>query len=140
MDAFAQNMPADLIRHQPVSRRKIWVGRILSGLVSAFLLLDGAMKLALPAPVVKASLELGYPASALVGIGVVLLACTILYLIPRTAILGAVLLTGYLGGAVATHVRVSAPLFNVLFPVIFGCLIWIGLYLRDTRLKILLTR
>lgn len=140
MNAIAQNMLADLTDPQPVSRRKIWVGRIATSMVSAFLLLDGAMKLALPAPVVKASLELGYPASSMLGIGVVLLLCTILYLIPRTAILGAILLTGYLGGAVATHVRVSAPLFNVLFPVITGCLVWTGLYLRDTRLRSLLAR
>jgi hypothetical protein len=73
-----------------------------------------------------------------VGLGVVLLDSTILYMIPRTAILGAVLLTGYLGGAVATHVRVSGPLFNILFPVAFGCMVWGGLYLRDQRLRLVL--
>ena len=76
------------------------------------------MKLFKPAPVVQATLQLGYPESVIVGIGIALLASTVLYLIPRTALLGAVLLTGYLGGAVATHVRVSGPLFNIIFPVL----------------------
>jgi len=98
------------------------------------------MKLFKPPVVVESTLQLGYPESAIVGIGIILLACTILYLIPRSAILGAVLLTGYLGGAVATHVRVKGPWFNILFPVIFGCLVWGGLYLRDRRLQIVLAK
>jgi len=118
-----------------ISRMRLWTGRTLSGLAAAFCLMDGGMKLFKPRVVVESTLQLGYPESAIVGIGVALLACTILYLIPRTAILGAVLLTGYLGGAVATYVRVSGPLFNILFPVIFGCIIWGGLYLRDKRLR-----
>jgi hypothetical protein len=113
----------------------VWSGRVLSGLVSAFLLADGAMKLFKPEMVVKATLELGYPESSIVGIGLTLLAATLLYIIPRTSILGAVLLTGYLGGAVATHVRVSAGAFNTLFPVVFGVIIWGGLYLRSERLR-----
>lgn len=121
-----------------ISKKRQWAGRILSAFPALFLLVDGGMKLFKPPVVVKTTLELGYPESAIVGIGAVLLACTILYLIPRTAILGAVLLTGYLGGAVATHVRVSGPLFNVLFPVVFGSLLWGGLYLRDPRLKTLI--
>ena len=121
-----------------ISTKRLWTGRILSGLAALFCLMDGGMKLFKPPMVVQATLQLGYPESAIVGIGVVLLACTILYLIPRTAILGAVLLTGYLGGAVATNVRVSGPLFNILFPVIFGCVVWGGLYLRDKRLQSLL--
>jgi hypothetical protein len=110
----------------------------MSGLPALFLLVDGGMKLFKPPVVVETTLQLGYPESAIVGIGVVLLIITILYLIPRTAILGAILLTGYLGGAVATHVRVSAAVFNIIFPVVFGALLWGGLWLRDRRLQNLL--
>jgi hypothetical protein len=102
-----------------------------------FLLIDGAMKLVKPAPVVEATVGLGYPESVIVPIGVVLIVCTILYLIPRTSVLGAILLTGYLGGAVATHVRTGESLFSIIFPVIFGVLLWLGLYLRDSRLRAL---
>jgi hypothetical protein len=118
-----------------ISKKRLWAGRILSGWAALFFLLDGGMKLFKPRFVVEATLQLGYPESAIVGIGLVLLGCTILYLIPRTAILGAVLLTGYLGGAVATYVRVSGPWFNTVFPVVFGCFVWGGLYLRDKRLR-----
>jgi hypothetical protein len=118
-----------------ISRRQIWTGRVLSGLVSAFFVMDGVMKLLKPAPVVRATLQLGFPESAIVGIGIVLLVCTVLYLLPRTSTLGAVLLTGYLGGAVASQIRVSAPWFNILFAVVFGCVVWAGLYLRDSRLR-----
>jgi hypothetical protein len=123
-----------------ISKKRLWAGRSLSGLASLFFLVDGGMKLFKPPVVVQSTLQLGYPESAIVGIGIILLACTILYLIPRTAILGAVLVTGYLGGAVASNVRVSAPWFNTLFPVIFGCLAWGGLYLRDRRLQIVLAK
>lgn len=124
---------------QPViSNKLLWGSRIMSGLPALFLLVDGAMKLFKPAVVVEATVQLGYPESAIVGIGLVLLGSTSLYLVPRTAVLGAVLLTGYLGGAVATHVRVGAGLFNVLFPVFFGALLWGGLWLRDRRLRELL--
>ena len=117
------------------SKKRLWAGRTLSALSSLFLLVDGGMKLFKPPVVVRSTLELGYPESAIVGIGVVLLVCTILYLIPRTAVLGAALLTGYLGGAVATQVRVSGPIFNIVFPVIFGCMLWGGLWLRDSNLR-----
>jgi hypothetical protein len=120
------------------SGKRIWAGRFFSGLSTLFFLLDGGMKLFKPPVVVEGTLQLGYPESAIVGMGIVLLLCTILYLIPRTAILGAVLLTGYLGGAVATHVRVAGPWFNILFPVVFGCFVWGGLWLRDRRLHIVL--
>jgi DoxX-like family len=122
----------------PISSTRLWASRIMSGLAALFLLLDGGMKLFKPPVVVEATVQLGYPESVIVGIGVVLLISTILYLIPRTAILGAILLTGYLGGAVATHVRVSAVLFNIVFPVIFGALLWGGLWLRDRRVRKLL--
>jgi fucose permease len=116
----------------------LWTGRIIGALLALFLLLDGVMKLVKPAPVVEATVRLGYPESVILGLGIVLIACTVLYLVPRTAILGAILLTGYLGGAVATHVRVGEGPFPVLFPVVFGVMIWGGLWLRDERLRALI--
>ncbi len=120
------------------SRMRLWTGRILTGLAGAFCLFDAGMKLIKPPFVVEATVQLGYPESTIVGIGVALLACTLLYLIPRTSILGAVLLTGYLGGAVATNVRAQQPLFNTTFPIIFACIAWAGLWLREPRLGQLL--
>jgi len=117
------------------NKRSLWVGRISSALPALFLLLDGIMKLVKPVFVVEATVQLGYRESVIVGLGVVLIACTVLYLIPRTAVLGAILLTGYLGGAVATHVRVGGPLFSIIFPVILGAMLWGGLYLRDERVR-----
>src|SRR5579872_5440600 len=99
-----------------ISKPRIWTGRILSGLAVAFLLMDAGMKLFKPPFVVQATVQLGYRESAIVGIGVVLLCCTVLYVIPRTAVLGAIFLTAYLGGAVASNVRVGTPFFNVVFP------------------------
>jgi DoxX-like protein len=123
----------------PVSRKKLWAGRVISGLPILFLLVDGIMKLIKPPIVVTATVELGYRETVIVPLGVLLVASTILYAIPRTSVLGAILLTGYLGGAVATNVRVGTPLFShVLFPVYLGVLIWLGLYLRDERLRGLL--
>ncbi len=98
-------------------KRLFWTEWIMSAVPSLFLLVDGAMKLVKPEVVVKTTVELGYAETVILPLGVVLLACTILYLIPLTAVLGAVLLTGYLGGAVATHVRVGHGLFEILFPV-----------------------
>lgn len=122
----------------PISKKRLWAGRIVTALPALFLLVDAVMKLIKPAPVVEATVKLGYPESVILGLGIVLLASTILYLIPRTSVLGAILLTGYLGGAVATHVRMSEGLFSVLFPVIFGVLLWGGLWLRDDRLRALI--
>ena len=118
------------------NKTRLWAGRILSALPALFLLIDGIMKLVKPAIVVETTVKLGYPESVISGIGIVLLACTILYLIPRTAVLGAILLTGYLGGAVATHVRVGEEVFPVIFPVILGALLWGGLYLRNDGIHI----
>ncbi len=121
-----------------VSAKKPWAGYIISGLPILFLLVDAIAKLFKPEAVVKGTLDLGYPESTIIPIGVILLVCTILYAIPRTSVLGAILLTGYLGGAVATHVRVGSPLFtHMLFPVYLGVFVWLGLYLRDTRLRAL---
>jgi len=123
----------------PVSKAALWGGRVMSALPALFLLVDSAAKFAKPAPVVEGTVKLGYSESVIVPLGVVLLACTVLYLIPRTSVLGAILLTGYLGGAVATHVRVGDPLFtHALFPVYFGVMLWGGLYLRDPRVRALI--
>ena len=122
----------------PVSKKMLWAGRIISALPALSLLLDGIMKLVKPAPVVEATVQLGYAETVILPLGVVLLACTVLYAIPRSSVLGAILLTGYLGGAVAAHVRVGGGAFPVLFPVIFGVLIWGGLWLRDDRLRALI--
>jgi hypothetical protein len=123
----------------PISKGRLWTGCIMSALPALFLFVDGVGKLVKPAPVVAGTVELGYPESVLLGLGIVLLACTVLYVIPRTAILGAILLTGYLGGAVATHVRVGSPLFtHILVPVYVAVLLWGGLYLRDERLRALI--
>jgi hypothetical protein len=96
------------------------------------------MKLVKPMPVVEATVRLGYPESVIFGLGIVLVACTVVYLIPPSSILGAILLTGYLGGAVATHVRVGDGWFPIFFPVFLGVLVWGGLFLRDNRLRALL--
>ena len=102
-------------------------------------LVDGVMKLIKPPPVVHATVELGYPESSIIGLGIVLLACVVLYVIPKTSLLGTILLTGYLGGAVATHVRVGSPLFtHTLFPVYLGALVWGGLFLRNPRMRMLI--
>ena len=122
----------------PTSKKMLWTGRIISALPVLFLLMDGVMKLFKPRVVVEATVQLGYPESVIVGLGIVLITCTVLYIIPPTSVLGAILLTGYLGGAVATHVRVGEGLFPVLFPVIVGVLIWGGLYLRDERVRTLI--
>ena len=119
----------------PISKGSLWAGWIMSILPALLLLLDGVMKLFKPAFVVKATVELGYPENTIAPIGAVLLICTLLYLIPKTSVLGAILLTGYLGGAVATHVRVGAGAFEITFPIIFGVLLWGGLYLRDLRIR-----
>ena len=120
----------------PVSGKRHWAGYAISGLVIVFLLLDGAMKLIPLSIVVETSEQLGIPAHLARPLGVLTLACTLLYAIPRTSVLGAILLTAYLGGAVATHVRIGSPLFShVLFGVYLGLMVWGGLYLRDERLR-----
>ena len=122
------------------SRKRIWIGFAISGTLLLFLLFDSVGKLLKVPPVVEGSARLGYPESSIAGIGVVLLVCTVLFAIPRTSFFGAILLTGYLGGAVATHVRVGSPLWtHQLFPVYIGVLIWLALYLRNEKLRRLLS-
>jgi len=123
-----------------ISNMQVWVGRAMSGLSSLFLLVDGVMKLLKPAVLGRATLQLCYAESAILGIGATLLACTLLYVMPRTSTLGAMLLTAYLGGAVASNIRAGMPLFNVLFPMIIAGLVWGGLWFRDLRVRNLLRR
>lgn len=113
-----------------------WAGRVLSGIAVLFLTFDAAIKLADIKAVAEASQRLGLPDHLAGALGTLLLACLTLYVVPRTAVLGAVLLTGYLGGAVAMHLRVGDPLFShTLFPVYVGAMLWAGLFLRDARVR-----
>jgi DoxX-like protein len=118
-----------------VSKKMLWTGLIISALPVLLLVFSGVLKLIKPAVVVEEFARLGYPESLVVGIGILELFCTVVYLIPRSSVLGAILLTGYLGGAVATHVRIGDPFFN---PIIPGILVWVGLFLRDNRLRALI--
>jgi hypothetical protein len=121
------------------SKAMLWAGWGMSGLTVAFMLFDGVSKLALERHVVEATTNIGYPEGVIRPLGIVILTCTILYAIPRTAIFGAILLTGFLGGAVASKVRLEDPLFgSILFGVYLGILAWGGLYLRDDRIRALL--
>ena len=119
----------------PTSKTSLWSARIITGLVVLFLVFDGVTKVIKEPHVMAASQQLGFTANAVVGIGTILLICTAIYVIPRTSILGAILLTGYLGGAVAANVRAQTVLFNTLFPAIFGVLVWLGIFLRDKSLR-----
>jgi hypothetical protein len=130
--------PANATLNISVSSRRI--GLVLSALPVLFLLFDIALKLANAAPVLETMPQLGYPAEIARSIGLLELVCVALYLAPRLQVFGAVVLTGYLGGAVATHVRVDNPLFShVLFPIYVAILLWAGLYLRDARVRALVT-
>jgi DoxX-like family len=118
--------------------KKVWIGRALSGITILFMLFDAVGKLFLEPHVVEATTKIGYPVTVIQPIGIIALTCTILYAVPRTAILGAVLLTGFYGGAVASKIRIGDPLFSsILFGVYFGLIAWGGLYLRDERLRAL---
>ena len=121
------------------SKAALWTGRVLTGFVVAFLLFDGIIKLTSMPVVAETLASLGYPAKHAVMIGIVELACVVLFAIPRTSVLGAVLLTALLGGGIATHIRVDSPLFShTLFGVYLGIITWAGLYLRDPRVRALL--
>ena len=122
----------------PVSKKALWTGYIMSAIPVLMLIFSAVMKFAKPPPVLEGFKHLGLPENLAFGLGVLELGCTLLYLIPSTSVLGAILLTGYLGGAVATHVRIGSPLFShVLFPIYVSALIWGGIYLREWRLRAL---
>ena len=130
-------MPADT-QSSPVSKGALWGGRIASALPVLMLLFSASGKFMQPPPVMEGFVRLGYAESLALGLGILELACTAVYLIPRTSVLGAILLTGYLGGATATHVRIGDPVSMFIIPVILGVLVWGGLYLRDPRLRALI--
>ncbi|MCU1299640.1 MAG: Arginine/ornithine antiporter ArcD [Acidobacteriaceae bacterium] len=123
----------------PVSKKMLWAGRIISGLVILFLLFDATIKIIRLPPALEGTARLGFPTSVVLPLGITLLICVVLYMIPRTSVLGAILLTGYLGGAVASNVRVGNPLLGyILFPVYVAVLLWLGLFLRDDRVRALI--
>jgi hypothetical protein len=125
----------------PLPGAAIWTGRVMSGLVILFMVFDFSIKLIPLAIVIDSMTELGYPPSANLAraLGILLLACTALYAFPRTSVLGAILLTGYLGGAMATHLRIGSPIFShLLFGLYLGLMVWGGLYLRDPRIRALI--
>jgi hypothetical protein len=125
----------------PLSGKAIWAGRVMSGLVILFMIFDASLKLIPLAVVTDSMIELGYPPSAGLarGLAIVILACTALYAFPRTSILGAILLTGYMGGAIASHLRIGSPLFShVLFGLYLGLMVWGGLFFRDERVRALI--
>lgn len=116
-----------------------WTGRVLSGVAVLFLTFDAALKLLMAPAAVDGTAQLGYPVSTILPIGIIEIVCLIAYLVPRTSVIGAVLWTGYLGGAIATHVRIDSPLFtHTLFPIYIAALLWGGLWLRDRRVRILI--
>ena len=123
----------------PASNKGLWSGRIISAITVLFLLVDSLMKVLKMAPAVEATTQFGYPEGVVVPIGIVQLVCLVVYVIPRTSTLGAILLTGYLGGAIATKVRVSSPLFtDALFPFYVAVFLWGGLCLVDRRVRVLM--
>ena len=141
MQTFAQDGPimSTTTTSRAGSGRALWTGRVISGLAVAFLIFDSLGKLLEVQPVIDGTRQLGYPPGVVFKLGVTLLTCVLVYLVPQTTLLGAVLLTGYLGGAVATHVRVGSPLItHVLFPTYIAALLWSGAVLRDARLRALL--
>jgi hypothetical protein len=139
MTAIALDVPASTPRTVSPGRARLWTGRVHSALVTAFLLFDVSLKLLHPPMVVEGTAKLGFPESSILVTAILLLGSLVLHLVPRTAVLGAVLLTGYLGGAVATHLRVGDPVFShTVFPVYVGVLIWAGLVLRRPLLLPLL--
>ncbi|HYC90780.1 MAG TPA: DoxX family protein [Thermoanaerobaculia bacterium] len=122
-----------------MTTKQIWTGRVLSTLAVLFLLFDAIGKLVRPQAVIDGTTQLGFPVSVILPLGIIQLVCLLLYVLPRTSILGALLWTGYLGGAIATHVRLGNPLFShVLFPLYVAALLWLGLWLRETRVRALL--
>ncbi len=124
------------VQSQPDSKAKVWTSRVLSGIAVLFMLFDSTIHLMAIPPVVEAFNQLGFSINLAVPIAIIEIVCVILYLVPQTSVFGVVLLTGYLGGAVAANLRIGTPLFsNVLFPVYIGILAWGGLFLRNARLR-----
>jgi hypothetical protein len=139
MQAAAQPITQSAAPSGSISKKALWAGRIASGLVTAFMIFDAVMHLMKPAPVVEGFARLGFPIRLAVTLGIIDLICVVLYVIPRTSILGAILLTGYLGGAVAIQLPTGNSLFGeVLFPVYVGVIVWGGIYMRDERLRALI--
>jgi hypothetical protein len=135
MNSIASHAPA----LGEISSKARWAGLVMSGLVIAFLLFDSVIKLVPLSIVTETMAELGYPPGLERGLGVLTLVCVLLYAVPRTAVLGAILLTGLFGGAMATHLRIGSPLFShLLFGLYLGLMVWGGLYLRDARLRALI--
>ena len=121
------------------SNKSLWTGRILSGLAVAFLLFDAIIHVMKPAPVVDGFAKLGFPLSVAVPLGIIELVCVALYVIPRTSVFGAILLSGYLGGAIASQVRIGSPMISTtLFPIYVALFLWGGLYFRDDRVRALI--
>jgi len=132
---FTPTFPATTAT-RAISCGSIWTGRVVTGIISVLLAMDAGLKVFLLGPAVEGTAQLGYPPEIVFPLGIIQVASLILYLIPRTSILGAVLWTGYLGGAVATHVRLDNPLFtHTLSPIYVAILLWGGLWLRDRRLR-----
>jgi len=125
------------IARSRLSKTRFWAGWTLTALTGLFMLFDAAGKFLMPRPVIEAFVRLGFPTTLGTTLGVLLLISTVLYLIPRTAVLGAVLLSGYLGGAVSIQLRAGSPTFETIFPVLFALLSWVGIYLRERRLAAL---
>jgi hypothetical protein len=125
--------PETQIAH--ASKSALWAGRILTALAVLFLLFDGLAKVMKAAPVMEASVKFDIPERVIPGLGVVLIVATLIYAIPQTSILGAIVLTGYLGGATWTHVRMGDPVFPIVFPSLVAAMIWGGLCLREPRLR-----
>lgn len=127
------------VQPSPISKAALWTGRVLSTLAVLFLAFDCTIKLLQSPQAIEGTTQLGYPASVIFPLGIIQLICLVLYVIPQTSALGAILWTGYLGGAIATHVRLGNPLFtHVLFPIYVALLLWGGLYLRNQYLRALL--
>jgi len=121
------------------SNKSLWTGRILSGVGVAFMLFDATIHVMKPAAVIEGFAKLGFPVSVAVPLGIIELVCVVLYLIPRTSVFGAILLTGYLGGAIASQVRIGSPMFSTtLFPIYVALFLWGGLYFRDDRVRALI--
>jgi DoxX-like family len=136
MQSAAQPVAHGENRSDSLSRKSLWAGRVVTGLVAAFLVFDAVIHIMKPAPVVEAFAKLNFPIRFAVPLGIIELVCILLYVIPRTSILGAIFLTGYLGGAIAIQLPTGNSLFGeVLFPVYIAVFLWGGIYLRDERLR-----